>query len=427
MMSSEQKMKTPLFSFQKLNKYFLLPFFLPIVCFSTKFFNDTMKTDNGKKDIKDLTEDNIHTFAFLYEIIQGICQMIGGSLYFITHLVFKTGIDSEAIEAKKNIYSNFEKDFRRYTNRTDSTKKKDYKKIIIILLMPLTMMTYYITLAYVVGHQTLERRIYFLFFVVLLSKIVFKKRIYRHQKFALIISVIGIIIIIIAFRLFLKAEEYNILYDILIILGGFGMALFLILIQYLTINKRMNLFLLLFYQGILTFIYTLIIFSTISLIIKNDFSYIYNIFYCDENNFICISHFYFNIIMYIILNIFLQLLFFLVVYFFSPELLVISDMFSPLLSFIAQCIQFKEKNVIKIVLTISGYLIILFGAIIYNELIVCNFCRLNENTWKAIDQKAYDDMNLDDNSVDSFQGNDNYKVEVVEPPDAEVYEEMNQY
>ena len=131
--------------------------------------------------------------------------------------------------------------------------------------------------------------------------------------------------------------------------------------------------------------------------------------------------------MYIILNIFLQLLFFLVVYFFSPELLVISDMFSPLLSFIAQCIQFKEKNVIKIVITISGYLIILFGAIIYNELIVCNFCRLNENTWKAIDQKAYDDMNLDDNSVDSFQGNDNYKVEVVEPPDAEAYEEMNQY
>ena len=85
-MSSEQKNKNKesLFSFQKLNKYFLFPFFVPLACFSTKFFNETMKTDNGKKDIKELTEDNIHTFAFLYKIIQGICQMIGGSLYFIT-------------------------------------------------------------------------------------------------------------------------------------------------------------------------------------------------------------------------------------------------------------------------------------------------------------------------------------------------------
>ena len=382
-----------------------------------------MKTDNGKKDIKELTEDNIHTFAFLYKIIHGICKMIGGSFYFITHYISRTRIDSETIEKKNNVLTNYAQTLKKYTKIRDSTVKKDYKKIIIILLMPLTMMTYNISMAYVVGHQTLEKRIYFFSFVVILSKIVFKKRIYRHQKFALIISAIGMIPIIIAFGFFLKVEDYNILYDILIIFAGLGFVLYLILIKYLTLNKRMNVILLLFYLGILSFIYTLILFSVISLIIKGDLSYIYNIFYFVENNYICISHFYFNIIMYIILNTILQLLVLLVVYHFTPELLVISDIFSPLLSFIAQCIEFKKESSLKIILTISGYLIIAFGAFIYNELIICNFCRLNENTWQAIDQKAYSDKNSEDRT-DSFIYDEHYKFEIVEPSDNEIYEKM---
>ena len=87
----------------------------------------------------------------------------------------------------------------------------------------------------------------------------------------------------------------------------------------------------------------------------------------------------------------MQALIFLVVYIFSPELFAISDIFSPLFSFIAQWIQEKEKNGIKIFLYVLGYLIIALGAFIYNEIIVCNFCGLNQNTWKAIDQKAYED------------------------------------
>ena len=112
----------------------------------------------------------------------------------------------------------------------------------------------------------------------------FKKRIFRHQKLALIISAIGIIPIIVSFGLFLKVDQYDIIYDIIIFIGGFCFALYLILIKYLTLNKRMNVFLLLLYQGALSFIYTLILFSVISLIVKGDFTYIYNIFHCNEDN-----------------------------------------------------------------------------------------------------------------------------------------------
>ena len=78
------------FSFQKMNKYFLLPFFVPIVCFSTKFFSETMKTNDDKIDIKNVTTDNTHTFVFMYQIIQSLCLVLGGLLYFITSCKFET-------------------------------------------------------------------------------------------------------------------------------------------------------------------------------------------------------------------------------------------------------------------------------------------------------------------------------------------------
>ena len=168
-------------------------------------------------------------------------------------------------------------------------------------------------------------------------------------------------------------------------------------------------FLLLLYQGLLCFGYTVILYMIISLAIKGDLSYIANIFYCSDTNFVCITHFGVNISLYIILNTVLQTLIFLVVYFFSPELFAISDIFSPLFSWIAAWIQEGETRGVKIFLTVLGYLIIAFGAFIYNELIVCNFWGLNENTWKAISQKAYDEI-LEKDIRDSYNINEDYKI-----------------
>ena len=49
---------------------------------------------------------------------------------------------------------------------------------------------------------------------------------------------------------------------------------------------------------------------------------------------------------------------------FSPELFAISDIWSPLFSFIALCIQIKESKWLKIFLNVLGYLIIAVGAFI---------------------------------------------------------------
>ena len=79
----KEKNHEPPFSFQKLNKYFLMPFFVPIICFTTKFFSEAMKLNDREIDIKDVTEDNTHTFVFMYQIIQSICLILGGLSYFM--------------------------------------------------------------------------------------------------------------------------------------------------------------------------------------------------------------------------------------------------------------------------------------------------------------------------------------------------------
>ena len=411
MMSNDEKKHTHLFSFQRLNKYFLIPFFIPIICFSTKLFSETMKTDNRKKNIKDITYDNVHTFVFLYQIIQSICLILGGLLYFVS--VYKSeskiytnelNINGEPAYNEKNKNDNIIRKIK--TNRDNHY---DVKKIIIVIFMPLLLIIYNMGIAYGVGHQELEKRVYFLLFIILINVFILKQEIYRHQKLALVMSLIGIIPIYISFGLYLNLYTYNIFYDILLLVGSLFYSIYLVLIKYITLNKRMSVFLLLLFQGLLSFVYTISIFIGISFIKKGDFTYIMNIFECSDINYVCISYFYFNIIIYFILNTVLQVLIFFVVYHFSPELFAISDIWDPFSDFIFITIINDEKNWLKILLNVIGYLIIGIAAFIYNEIIVCNFCGLNENTREEIHRKACDEIN-DRYYGDSFSINDNYNM-----------------
>ena len=401
-----------LFSFQKMNKYFLMPFIIPITCFSTKFFSETMKTDNDNLDINDVSEDNTHTFVFLYQIIQSISLILGGLIYFIQLRHMKSAKpknneddkgseqteNEEKISRLKNLKDESEDSSKTSSQKATEESEKSsqiiffkYKNPIMIITMPFLVISYNLGIAYGVGHQQLEKRIYFLFFFTLIYVIFFKKQIFRHQKLALIITLIGAVPLYTAFGVYLSEDKYDIIYDIVLFFGSFIFSLYLVAFKYLTHNKGISVFLLLLYQGLLSFIYTIIIFIILSLCIKGNLAYITNIFHCDENNFVCVSHFYFNIIMYLLLNSFTYTLVYLVVYIFSPEFFAISDIFSPLFSFIYTIIKIGQTNPIKIFLPILGYLIIALGAFIYTEIIICNFCGLNENTWKEIDKKASSD------------------------------------
>ena len=79
----------------------------------------------------------------------------------------------------------------------------------------------------------------------------------------------------------------------------------------------------------------------------------------------------------------------------------------------------------RIILTVLGYLIIFFAALIYNELIVFNFCGFNENTWSGIAQKANDEIIGKDDSSDISSFSE-YTIGAINNPDEneEDYVEM---
>ena len=106
--------------------------------------------------------------------------------------------------------------------------------------------------------------------------------------------------------------------------------------------------------------------------------------------------------MYFLINALLQVLIYLVCYYFSPEVFAISDIISPFLSFIVKIFEGSSSNVVNIIFNCIGYLIIIFASFIYNEIIVCNFWHLNENTWKAIVKKANADYDGSLDRLSSF-------------------------
>ena len=379
-----QKKECP-FSLNKMNKYYLLPFLVPIVCYCTKFCSDPLKNNRGTiSNVNDVTNENLHTYVFLYQMINSTSIIFSGLLYFISIIRRQT-------DNKANIGTLSER-----SNSSDYSfmaKKKPNRLLeySIICFMSIIITLYNVLKGYGTGHKTLEKRLYFLFFFCLINIFLFKKPFYRHQKFSLSIAFVGMVIIFALFFIYLNKSNYDYIYDVLLFFGSFLYSLYLVLVKYMSENKGYSPFLLLFLIGIISTAATVVGFLILSHVRLGNINYVSNIFHCRPDIFVCFGNLYGYIIGYFLINAVLQILIFLVCYYFSPEVFAISDIISPFLSCITNIAKGKEKIVVKIVFDIIGYIIITIGSFIYNEIIVCNFWDLNKNTWKSIVKKANDD------------------------------------
>ena len=379
-----QKKECP-FSLNKMNKYYLLPFLVPIVCYCTKFCSDPLKNNRGTiSNVNDVTNENLHTYVFLYQMINSTSIIFSGLLYFISIIRRQT-------DNKANIGTLSER-----SNSSDYSfmAKKNPNRLLeysIICFMSIIITLYNVLKGYGTGHKTLEKRLYFLFFFCLINIFLFKKPFYRHQKFALAIAFVGMVMIFALFFIYLNKSNYDYIYDVLLFFGSFLYSLYLVLVKYMSENKGYSPFLLLFLIGIISTAATVVGFLILSHVRLGNINYVSNIFHCRQDIFVCFGNLYGYIIGYFLINAVLQILIFLVCYYFSPEVFAISDIISPFLSCITNIAKGKEKIVVKIVFDIIGYIIITIGSFIYNEIIVCNFWDLNKNTWKSIVKKANDD------------------------------------
>ena len=99
------------------------------------------------------------------------------------------------------------------------------------------------------------------------------------------------------------------------------------------------------------------------------------------------------IIFYNLFQLLQQLFVFLALFYFSPTLLIITDIIAPFLSWIALGIKFNEYfKMPDVVLYPIGYIIVIFSSLIYNEIIIFNFYGLNKDTKKFVNERLYDEL-----------------------------------
>ena len=149
-----------------------------------------------------------------------------------------------------------------------------------------------------------------------------------------------------------------------------------------------------------------------SIVRYGDLSCLYDSIISDKFDF-DISYYFLTIGYFVDMTV-LQVFIMLTVYYYSPALFALSDIISPLFSWLQKCFQstnqIKEGRKVTYYLFNSlGYLVILVGAIIYNELIICNFWGLNQYTKEFIDKRGKKEV-IEDGCIEEEE--DENKVEV---------------
>ena len=370
------KKKQFLFSFEKINKYYFFPFIAPIFCCITNFFIHSIYNEN-----KDMEK---HLFFTLYI---DFTYLIGGLLFFISKIRNKTEETRNDAEIYKRRASSSLKVKYIYNDKS----KKSKIKILLMLFLISTLITITtISNLYSLSRKNLDKRFYFIIFIIILSKYILNINIYKHQILSMMIALTGILFIDASIWENIKTDDY--FSNIWNIFSSLSYTFFLVMVKYLTHNYYFSPLLCILFIGIISIIITFFVFMAISLYKESNLSLIINNFDFSKNT--MGFKYYIFISFGLISGPLLQLFTIYVVYYFSPILLIVTDSISPILSWIFENIfiyHFKNSAQ-EIILKIFGYLIVLFGALIYNEIIICNFCGLNKYTKKYLKERENQEL-----------------------------------
>ena len=364
-----------LFSFAKINKYYLFPFLAPIFCCLANFFIHSIYEENK----------NMDTHFFLTIHID-CTYLIGGLLYFISKIRTKT----EETRNNAIVYRERASSFGVKYIYNDGSKKSKIKIILFLILISSLITFTTVSNLYSMGKTVFERRLYFLFFIALFSKFILKNDIFKHQILSMSIAFVGLIILFIPTSL--KINENDILINIISFFSSITYTLFLVMIKHLTHNYYFSPLLCILFIGLISIMLSFIGFTIYSLIKYQDFSFIIDSLDFSKNE--MGYKFYIYALVGLIFGACLQLFTVYVVYYFSPILLTVTDSISPMLSWVIKLIQKgPDKNpYLEISIKSIGYLIQLIAGLIYNEIIICNFCGFNEYTKKYLQEKGNQEL-----------------------------------
>lgn len=382
------------------NKY-LYALFLPISCMFIHFFQELMIRESKDTNHYKILKYNLP--LLFYYFLPKLC-----SLFILIIIKSKSKGESDIEEQNKLI--------RRY----HITIEKENRRKILILIYIISLLEviykaddsvlYYLKK---INNTKLliEKRTGFILFVPLFSYIILHKKLYRHHLFALILILIGDIIIhITRFSL-----DYSTFDDIRYHFINLGFSSFfslsLVLIKYVMIKFLIiSPYNFLLYDGIFciinSFLCPLLEYPFVTKI--DDIENNENI--KGENDKFFENHFYGIIEVFKDKKFFFYISFIFTflasfgyficnastIFYFSPYLNVLTDFLTPFLLYIFDYSFFendRKGNLKRFLFEFFGFIIVIFGALILNEIIIFNCLRLNENTYKNIRERGEKDSN----------------------------------
>ena len=365
------KQKKPFISFAKINKYFLIPFITPVFCMFANYFLYKIKATKVVKN-----EEFIFTCYVLLSYI-GV-----GCFYFISKFRQKVEGAKENFLYRESTISSIKYIYN------EGIKKNILKGSILIIFLAFLLSLAELFSIYINKNKVhlLQERLYYLLFIPLFCKFILKDNIFKHHYFSLLIAMVGFSLLFIP--ICLKIDVDDIVPNVLNFVGSVGYSLFLVIIKYLTHVYYMSPFKLSLIFGTIAFFFIFFGFLIYSLIKYHDLTYFKESldFSYADNKFVLSLYFIACFIFAVLLH-FCTLL---VIFYFSPILLMVTDIISPFLLWIALTIENKSSTeILELILNPIGYVIVLFASLIYNEIIIFNFCGLNKNTKKFIEERLY--------------------------------------
>ena len=388
--NENNKEKKYLFSFAKINKYFIFPFLCPIFCMICNYFIEKINNDEGLKNKE----------CFL-AIIECTTFIGGGLLYFISSLREKT----EETRDNAREYAERRTSIRLIYNDSNIKPTKQIITTFILLFVMASSVSFFdIVEVYSFDRHIFEARFYLILFIAILSHIILKIKIYNHQLLSLSIALIGFILLFLPTIFDISKDDINM--NILTFVSSIFFALFVVLIKYLTHKYFISPYLCLLFVGIVSTLITFIYFFIYSLITYNNLSFIVNSF--DFSNLKIGKWVYLYIFIIVVSGSILQTFSFLVIYYFSPTLFMVTDIMTPFLLWIINIISDDEETIFNKTVNSVGYFIVLIASLIFNEIIICNFCDLNKYTKKYLEKRQKEEITLLKQTENSqYNENDN--------------------
>ena len=373
---SKEKQQS-LITFAKLNKYFLIPFICPIFCMLASYFMGRIIVTNVIKRVE-----------FIATIYYELAYVAAGLFHFISYFNSIEKQEKKEEQKEEGTEDNSQKGIYYIYNRI--TKKNFRVKVYYFILLGLLIGMIRLIPFSNIGKNIFEFRIYFLIFIPLFSKLLLNENIHRHHYVSIIIAIGGVFFLLVPVGLVVQQED--IIPNILFFFLAVSYSFYIVLIKYLIQKYFISPLKLSLIFGIFSIILTCIGFIIYSLIKYHDLSYFKDCLdFSEVDNKLIISIYF---IATFLVETTHQLLILLAIFYFSPTLIIVTDIISPMLLWIVVTIEY-------------GYSM---------PDVILNFCGLSKNTKKFVENRESEEtiqinysLEVEENlhnSDDQFSGSD---------------------